>query len=193
MCTQHLCSIWSSRHFLSSQPPCESPAPRFPQSTTGLGLRVRWKPPCVGTPQLIPCRWESGAMGGGICGAMPACFPCRRWCSLAEYSLALVLVGLTAALVVGFVGDTTSDAFDEVGNAFRRKRPPLPSTMVGLPTSSMICSPGSMALIRWGNNSSAKSRTPEAGTSEAMSRRQSPTRLAHQAGRRPARKTALVR
>lgn len=40
---------------------------------------------------------------------------------MVEYSLALVLIGLTAALVIGFVGDATSDVFDEVGNTFPAK------------------------------------------------------------------------
>jgi Flp pilus assembly pilin Flp len=50
----------------------------------------------------------------------------RSWCdgkgdqgsSLVEYSLALVLIGLAAVLVVSFVGRATSDAFDEAGAAF---------------------------------------------------------------------------
>ena len=38
--------------------------------------------------------------------------------SLVEYSLAVVLIGLAAVVVTSFVGQATSDAFDEVGNAF---------------------------------------------------------------------------
>ncbi|MGZ8784995.1 MAG: hypothetical protein ACXW1Y_05455, partial [Acidimicrobiia bacterium] len=38
--------------------------------------------------------------------------------SLIEYTMAVVLIGLATALVVGFVGRATSEAFDEVGNAF---------------------------------------------------------------------------
>ncbi|HKZ29052.1 MAG TPA: hypothetical protein VJ482_05365 [Acidimicrobiia bacterium] len=48
--------------------------------------------------------------------------------SLVEYGLAVVLIGLVAALVVGFVGRATSEAFDEVGSAF--------------PTDSIAASPG---------------------------------------------------
>ncbi|MDH3398334.1 MAG: hypothetical protein OEM81_10960 [Acidimicrobiia bacterium] len=38
--------------------------------------------------------------------------------SSVEYSLAVVLIGLAAVLVTSFVGQATSDVFDEVGNAF---------------------------------------------------------------------------
>jgi len=44
---------------------------------------------------------------------------------LVEYSLALVLIGLVAVLAVGFVGRSTSDAFDEVGGAFPEASPVL--------------------------------------------------------------------
>ena len=47
--------------------------------------------------------------------------------SLVEYSLAVVLIGLVAVVVTSFVGRSTSDAFDEVGNAF--------------PTSAVVASP----------------------------------------------------
>jgi Flp pilus assembly pilin Flp len=41
-----------------------------------------------------------------------------RGASLVEYSLAVVLIGVVAVLAVGFVGRSTSEAFDDVGSAF---------------------------------------------------------------------------
>jgi Flp pilus assembly pilin Flp len=52
---------------------------------------------------------------------------------LVEYSLALVLIGLAAVLVIGFVGRSTSDAFDEVGDAFPEASPALSADQVPPP------------------------------------------------------------
>ena len=45
-------------------------------------------------------------------------FAAEDGASLVEYSLAVVLIGLAAVVVTSFVGQSTSDAFDEIGNAF---------------------------------------------------------------------------
>ena len=45
-------------------------------------------------------------------------FAAENGASLVEYSLAMVLIGLAAVVVTSFVGGSTSDAFEEVGNAF---------------------------------------------------------------------------
>jgi Flp pilus assembly pilin Flp len=45
-------------------------------------------------------------------------FAAENGASLVEYSLAVVLIGLVAVVVTSFVGQGTSDAFDEIGNAF---------------------------------------------------------------------------
>ena len=54
-------------------------------------------------------------------------FAAEDGASLVEYSLAVMLIGLAAVVVTSFVGQSTSDAFDEIGNAF-----PEPSATVAL-------------------------------------------------------------